>query len=155
MRTETTDSSGTVRVFQISGDTESQERETPALPAGGQESSYFSGRVISVLSLLPRSITAPHAESTRPSLHFPLLGQAFLKHKLIKADLRSPAVRRASAIDMMSDLAQLAAGRQEPGWICCGSPAPQRNCALRALTRGRSAQRCLSALSGQPVHLDR
>lgn len=141
-------------MLQISGGTKRQEQETPALLVGGQKSSYFSGRVISVFSLLPRSIAAPRAESSRPSLHFPLLGQAFLKHKLIKADLRSPAVRRASAIDMMSDLAQLTAGRQEPGWICCGSPALRRNSTPRALTKGRLAQRCHSAVSSQPVHFD-
>lgn len=107
----------------------------------GQKSSSFNARVISVFSLLPRSMTAPCAEPTHPSLHSPLLGQAFLKHKLIRADLRSPVVRRASAIDMMSDLAQLTVGRQEAGWICCGSPACRRNSTRRALTGGRLALR--------------
>lgn len=115
----------------------------------GQKSSYSSARVISVFSLLPPSMTAPRAEPTRPSLHSPLLGQAFSKHKLIRADLRSPVVRRASAIDMMSDLAQLTVGRQEAGWICCGSPACRRNSTPRALTRGRLALQCLSMLSSQ------
>lgn len=126
-----------------------------AFAAGrGQKSSHFSARVISVFSLLPWSITAPRAEPTRPSLHPPLLGQAFLKHKLIRADLRSSVVRRASAIDMMSDLAQLNVGRQKAGWNCCGSPACRRNSTQRALDRGRLASRCLSMISSQSVRPD-
>lgn len=82
------------------------------------------------------------------------LAKHFLKHKLIRADLRSPVVRRPSAIDMMSDLAQLAVGRQEAGWICGGSTAPRRNSTPRALTRGRLALCCLSTPSSQSVWPD-